>query len=42
MHSAVSTGITRPIPIGPDLLAVTDRHKRQRLLRVWSDSVGQR
>lgn len=38
----IPAGITRPIPIGPDLLAVTDRHKRQRLLRVWSDSVGQR
>ncbi|PZF75878.1 ABC transporter substrate-binding protein [Aestuariivirga litoralis] len=34
------TGITRPIPIGPDLLAVSDRQKRQRLLRVWNDSLG--
>lgn len=29
----------RPIPIGPDLLAVADRQKRQRLLKAWSDSV---
>lgn len=35
-------GITRPIPIGPDLLAVSDRQKRQRLLRVWTDSLGPR
>lgn len=35
-------GITRPVPIGPDLLAVTDRQKRQRLLRVWNDSLGSR
>ncbi|MFO1132192.1 MAG: ABC transporter substrate-binding protein [Hyphomicrobiales bacterium] len=35
-------GITRPVPIGPDLLAVTDHQKRQRLLRVWSDSLGPR
>lgn len=33
-------GITRPIPIGPDLLAVSDRQKRQRLLKVWEDTLG--
>lgn len=32
-------GITRPIPIGPDLLAVNDRQKRQRLLKVWKSSL---
>ena len=36
------SGITRPIPIGPDLLAVTDKQKRQRLLRVWNDLLGSR
>lgn len=35
-------GVTRPIPIGPDLLAVSDRQKRQRLLRIWKDSLGPR
>lgn len=36
------TGITRPVPIAPDLLAVTDQQKRQRLLRAWSESLGPR
>jgi len=35
-------GITRPIPIGPDLLAVNDRQKRQRLLKIWEESLGRR
>ena len=35
-------GIVQPIPIGPDLLAVTDKHKRQRLLKVWRDTLGVR
>lgn len=35
-------GIARPVPIGPDLLAVTDRQKRQRLLQIWGDSLGPR
>lgn len=33
-------GIIQPVPIGPDLLAVTDKHKRQRLLKVWRDTLG--
>lgn len=36
------TGITRPIPIGPDLLAVNDRQKRERLLKIWEASLGGR
>jgi len=35
-------GITRPIPIGPDLVAVNDRQKRQRLLKIWEESLGRR
>jgi iron(III) transport system substrate-binding protein len=33
-------GVARPIPIGPALLAVSDRHKRQRLLTEWTQSLG--
>lgn len=33
-------GINRPIPIGPALLAVSDRQKRQRILKDWQQSLG--
>lgn len=33
-------GINRPIPIGPALLAVSDRQKRQRILNDWKQSLG--
>ncbi|MFZ1773261.1 MAG: ABC transporter substrate-binding protein [Rhizobiaceae bacterium] len=33
-------GIWRPIAIGPALLAVTDAHKRQRMLREWNEALG--
>ena len=36
------SGIARPIPIGPDLLAVSDKQKRERLLRVWKETLGQK
>jgi iron(III) transport system substrate-binding protein len=32
--------INRPIPIGPALLAVSDRQKHQRLLNEWQQSLG--
>ena len=34
-----TSGLLRPITIGPELLAVQDRAKRQRLLREWRRSV---
>ncbi len=39
-EEAIQAGITRPIPIGPALLAAADRHKRQRLLTEWAQSLG--
>lgn len=33
-------GVFRQIPIGPELLAVTDQHKRRKLLGEWQKSVG--
>lgn len=34
----LQSGIYRPIPLGPALLAVTDRHKKAKLLREWNQS----
>ncbi len=36
----IQSGINRPIPIGPALLAVSDRQKRQRILTDWKQSLG--
>jgi iron(III) transport system substrate-binding protein len=36
----LQAGINRPIPIGPALLAVTDRQKRARILKEWRQSFG--
>lgn len=33
-------GVFRQIPIGPELLAVTDQHKRRKLLGEWQKSLG--
>jgi iron(III) transport system substrate-binding protein len=37
---ASEAGVYRQIPIGPELLAVTDRHKRSKLLAEWRKSFG--
>jgi iron(III) transport system substrate-binding protein len=34
-----TSGLLRPITIGPELLAVQDRAKRQRLLGEWRRSI---
>jgi len=38
----LQSGIYRPIPLGPALLAVTDRHKKARLLKDWNQSFQRR
>jgi iron(III) transport system substrate-binding protein len=38
----LQSGIYRPIPLGPALLAVTDRHKKARLLKEWNQSFQRR
>jgi iron(III) transport system substrate-binding protein len=36
----LQSGTYRPIPIGPALLAVTDKHKRARLLMEWGNALA--
>ncbi len=36
----LKSGTYHPIPIGPALLAVTDKHKRARLLMDWGNALG--
>ena len=38
----LQSGIYRPISLGPSLLAVTDRHKKARLLKEWNQSFQKR